>query len=73
MHGLPHLLLNLDTPLKNLLDILKDYRLHAYEYLSFKLKYSLHRIEELTYFLIYSGFLVELKKKNTIIRASLLD
>ncbi len=73
MYGLPPLLLNLDIPLKNFLDILKDYRLHAYEHLSFKLKCSIHRIEELIYFLIYNGLLVELKKKNTISRADLSD
>lgn len=50
--------------LREFLDLLKDYRYHTYQYLSFSLKCSIHKIDELTYFLICNGFLVEFKKKE---------
>lgn len=53
---------------KNLLNVLKDYRYHAYEYLTMKLDTSLQEIFELLQCVARSGLQLEIKKKYTLNR-----
>lgn len=59
---------NTDNIFKNLLNVLKDYRYHAYEYLTMKLGISLQEFSKLTQSLARSGLHLEIKKKYTFNR-----
>lgn len=59
---------NANTTFKNLLNVLKDYRYHAYEYLTMKLDTSLQEIFELIQCVARSGLQLEIKKKYTLNR-----
>lgn len=59
---------NTDNIFKNLLNVLKDYRYHAYVYLTMKLGISLQEFSKLTQSLVRSGLHLEIKKKYTFNR-----